>query len=99
VPVLGTPRAVPDALDVLAAALWLALLGAYLAQGPRIVLADLRDPALSPFVSASALTTMLLAAALAAAAFAAGRVLVVVFVAVTVALGGSPRPPLWRLPP
>jgi hypothetical protein len=43
VPVLGTVQAVPGALDVLAAALWLVLAGAYLAQGPRIILADLRD--------------------------------------------------------
>jgi hypothetical protein len=42
VPVLGAPPAVPDALDVLDAAVWLVLAGAYLAQGPRIVLADLR---------------------------------------------------------
>jgi tellurite resistance protein len=88
VPVLGIPQAVPDALDVLAAALWLVLVGAYLAQGPWIVLADLRDPVLSPFVPASALTAMILAAALAADAFVAGRVLVVVFLAVTIALGG-----------
>ena len=86
-PVLGTPQPVPDALDVLDAALWLVLVGAYLAQGPRIIMADLRDPVLSPFVSTSALTAMLLAAALATDVFAAGRVLVVVFVAVTVALG------------
>lgn len=33
-PVLGTPQAVPDALSILDAALWLALVGAYLAQGP-----------------------------------------------------------------
>ena len=64
-PVLGIVQAVPGALDVLAAALWLVLTGAYLAQGPRIVLADLRDPVLSPFVSSSALTAVLLAAALA----------------------------------
>jgi tellurite resistance protein len=88
VPLLGTPQAIPDALDVLDAALWLVLVGAYLAQGPRIVLADLRDPVLSPFVSASALTAMLLAAALAKDAFAAGRVLVIVFLAVTVGIGG-----------
>ena len=88
VPVLGIPQAVPGALDVLAAALWLVLAGAYLAQGPRIILADLRDPVLSPFVPASALTAMLLAAALAQDAPAAGRVLVVVFLAVTIALGG-----------
>ena len=88
VPVLGPVQAVPGALDVLAAALWLVLAGAYLAQGPRIVLADLRDPVLSPFVSSSALTAMLLAAALAQDAPAAGRVLVVVFLAVTIAIGG-----------
>jgi tellurite resistance protein len=88
VPVLGTPQAVPDALNVLDAALWLFLIGAYLAQGPRIVLADLRDRVLSPFVPASALAAMLLAAALAAEAPAAGRVLVVVFLTVTIAIGG-----------
>jgi tellurite resistance protein len=89
VPVLGIPQAVPDALDVLDAVLWLVLVGAYLAQGPRVIMADLRDPVLSPFVSASALTAMILAAALAKeAAPAAGRVLVVVFLAVTIVLGG-----------
>jgi tellurite resistance protein len=88
VPLLGIPQAVPDALDVLDAVLWLVLVGAYLAQGPRIIMADLRDPVLSPFVSASALTAMILAAALAKDAFAAGRVLVIVFLAVTIAIGG-----------
>jgi tellurite resistance protein len=88
VPLLGIPQAVPEALFVLGAVLWLVLVGAYLAQGPRIILADLRDPVLSPFVSASALTAMILAAALAQHAFTAGRVLVIVFLAVTVALGG-----------
>ena len=87
-PLLGTPQAVPDALSILDAALWLVLVGAYLAQGPRIILADLRDPVLSPFVSASALTAMILSATLAKDAFTAGRVLVIVFLAVTIALGG-----------
>ena len=89
VPVLRTPQAIPDTLSILDAAVWLVLVGAYLAQGPRIIMADLRDPVLSPFVSAAALTAMILSAALAKdAAPAAGRVLVVVFLAVTVALGG-----------
>jgi tellurite resistance protein len=88
VPVLGIPPAVPDALDVVDAVLWLVLVGAYLAQGPAIILADLRDPVLSPFVSAAAITAMILAAALAADAFTAGRVLVVVFLAVTIGAGG-----------
>ncbi|HWN60945.1 MAG TPA: hypothetical protein VNO25_09780 [Streptosporangiaceae bacterium] len=87
-PLLGTPQAIPDALSILDAALWLVLVGAYLAQGPRIVLADLRDPVLSPFVSASALTAMLLSAALVNEAFAAGRVLVIVSLAITMGIGG-----------
>jgi tellurite resistance protein len=87
-PLLGTPQAVPDALSILDAALWLVLVAAYLAQGPRIIMADLRDPVLSPFVSASALTALLLAADLAKDAFTVGRVLVIVFLAVTVGLGG-----------
>ena len=73
VPVLRTPQAIPDALSILDAALCLVLVGAYLAQGPRIILADLRDPVLSPFASASALTAMILAATLATDAPAAGR--------------------------
>jgi tellurite resistance protein len=88
VPLLGTPQAIPDALSILDTALWLILTGAYLAQGPRIILADLRDPVLSPFVSVSALTAMILAAALAKDAYAAGRMLVVVFLAVTIGIGG-----------
>jgi tellurite resistance protein len=87
VPLLGTPQAIPDALSILDAALWLVLVGAYLVQGPRIIMADLRDPVLSPFVSASALTAMLLSAALAREAFAAGRVLVSVSLAITIGIG------------
>ena len=88
VPWLGTAQPVSDVLNLLGAALWVVLVGAYLAQGPRIVLADLRDPAASPFVSASALTAMLLSAALAKEAFTAGRLLVIVCLAVTIGIGG-----------
>ena len=88
VPLLGTPQAIPGALSILDAVLWLVLVGLYLAQGSRIILADLRDPVLSPFISSSALTAMILSATLANAAFAAGRVLVIVFLAVAIALGG-----------
>ena len=88
VPLLGTAQLVPDVLNVLDAALWVVLVGAYLVQGPRVIMADLRDPIVSPFVSAAALTAMLLSAALAKEAFAAGRVLVIVCVAVTIVIGG-----------
>ncbi len=87
-PLLGTAQAIPSAFNILDAALWLVLVGAYVAQGPRVILADLRDPVLSPFVSASVITAMLLSAALARDAFAAGRVLVIVCLAMTIALGG-----------
>jgi hypothetical protein len=49
--VLGTPRLVPDAIDILAAAAWLILVSRYAAQGLRQLRADLRDPVLAPFIS------------------------------------------------
>jgi tellurite resistance protein len=87
-PVLGVPGAVADAIYIIAAGVWLALVVAYAAQGPRRMLADLRDPVLTPFSSLAVITPMILAAALATVAPAAGRVLVIIFLAVTVALGG-----------
>jgi len=87
-PVLGVPQAVPGAIDLAGAVLWLVLVSAYLAQGRRVILADLRHPVLSPFVPLAAITAMLLAVALATVAFTAGRVLVIVFLAVTTILGG-----------
>jgi tellurite resistance protein len=60
----------------------------YVAQGARRVLADLRDPVQSPFVAVPGITAMMLAAALASVASLAGRVLVVIFLAVTIGIGG-----------
>jgi tellurite resistance protein len=87
-PVLGTPAAVAYGFFALAAAAWLILLTLYLAQGPRRLLADFRDPVLAPFVSLAAIIPMILATALVTAAFAAGRVLALIFLAVTYAYGG-----------
>jgi len=87
-PLLGVPSAVPDALFILAAAVWCILVVAYVAQGPVQWLADLRDPVLAPFVSVAPLVAVSLGAALAAVAFPAGRVLVITFLALTLALGG-----------
>jgi tellurite resistance protein len=86
--VLGLPPAVPDGFFILAAAVWFVVLVAYVAQGPARVVADLSDQVLAPFVSLPAIIGMTLAAALASVAFGAGRVLVVVFLALSVALGG-----------
>jgi tellurite resistance protein len=85
---LGTSSIIPDAINVLAAVVWVLLTVGYLAQGPRRLLADLSDPVLAPFVSLSAITGMLLAGALSAFAFGAGRVLVGVFLVLTVLAGG-----------
>jgi tellurite resistance protein len=52
------------------------------------MLADLRDPVLSAFPSLAAITPMLLGAALATVVFTAGRILVIIFLAITIALGG-----------
>jgi tellurite resistance protein len=67
---------------------WAVLVAAYLAQGWRQVAADARDPVLAPFVAIPGICAMLLGAALAGPAPGAGRVVVAVFLAVTVALGG-----------
>jgi hypothetical protein len=52
------------------------------------MLADLRDPVLSSFPSLTAITPMMLGAALATAAYTAGRIVVMIFLAMTIALGG-----------
>jgi tellurite resistance protein len=87
-PLFGTSQAVGAAIDILDGILWLVLVGAYLAQGWRVILADLRHPVLSPFVPLPAIAAMFLGAALAGAAYTAGRILVVVFLAITIVIGG-----------
>jgi tellurite resistance protein len=87
-PVLGLPRAVPDVFLAAAALLWLLLVVAYLAQGLPRILADLRDPVLSPFTSLAVITPMIPGAALAEANLTAGRIVVIVFATATIALGG-----------
>ncbi len=85
---LGIPAAVPDAIFILAAAVWVVLVVGYLAQGPAQVLGDWRDGALSPFIPLTVIAPMILAVALSRFAFAAGRIMVVIFLALAVLLGG-----------
>jgi tellurite resistance protein len=85
---LGTPAAVPDAIDILAAVVLLVLGWLYAAQGPRRMLADLRDPVQAPFLAVPSIVAMMLAAALASVSFAAGRALVVTFLVVTIVVAG-----------
>jgi tellurite resistance protein len=85
---LPIPIAAADAILIVAAVIWLTQVAGYVAQGWRQLAADWRDPALAPFMSLIAITPMLLAAGLSHSAFAAGRVLVIVFLAITIAVGG-----------
>jgi tellurite resistance protein len=87
-PELGTPAGVADGIFILTAVVWLVLLAVYLAKGPRLILADLAHPALSPFVSLGLIVPLILSAQLAPYAFAAARVLVLTFLAATIILGG-----------
>jgi len=87
-PTLHTSVVVPDAINILAAAVWLALVMLHAARGLRSALADLRDPVLAPFIPVAAIVGMFLGWALSAYSFAAGRVLVIVFLAITIGLGG-----------
>ena len=84
---LGLPRAVPDAIFIMAAVAWLVLIAGYAAKGPRQVLADLHHPVLAPFVSLAVIIPMILSSALATVAFAAGRAMVIFFLVATIAVG------------
>jgi tellurite resistance protein len=86
---LGVPAAVPAAIAILAAAIWLALVSSYLAQGRAQIAADLTDPVLAPFLGGAVIAPMILGAELAGVSVTAGRVVVVVFLVLTVALGGG----------
>jgi tellurite resistance protein len=85
---LDVPLAVPDAIFILAAAVWAILVAGYLAQGPLRVLGDWRDGEIAPFIPLAVIAPMILAVALSRYALSAGRILVVVFLALTVLLGG-----------
>ena len=85
---LGTPQAVPDALNILTAVVWIGLVVLYAAQGLGQIRADLHDAVFAPFPSLAFITGMLLSAALSRHAFSAGRALVVVFFVLMLLLGG-----------
>jgi tellurite resistance protein len=87
-PLIGSSVVVPNAINILAAVVWLALVALHAARGVHSALADLRDPVLAPFIPVAAIVGMLLSWSLSAYAFSAGRVLVVVFLIVTIVIGG-----------
>lgn len=88
-PTLKTPQAVPDVLNGISAAVWLVILGAYVAQGPRRMVADLSDRIFAPFLALANMTGMMLALGLDIYAPGVARVFLVIFLIATVALGGE----------
>jgi hypothetical protein len=89
----GTPGAVPDILFAAAAAAvaWLLLAAdalGRLIREPRAILAELRDPVLSPFWSLPWLVGMILAIGLEPHAHGAAKVAFLVFFVATLLFGG-----------
>jgi tellurite resistance protein len=85
---LGVSSAVADVIFIVTAAVWAILVAGYLSQGWRQVLADFRDPVLGAFISLAVITPTVLAAALAPSARSAARPLLIIFLVLTVVLGG-----------
>jgi tellurite resistance protein len=86
--VIGAPRAVANALFIVAAVAWVLITVAYFGQGWRRVLGDLRDTVFAPFVSLAFVIPILFGAALYPYAATGGRVIVAVCLAGTVLVGG-----------
>lgn len=87
---LGTPAGIGDALWLLAAVVWIAAIGNYLARsrnhGGR-VLRDLDDPVQGPFASLAPTTGMLIGTHFAASFPLAGRLLVAACIGLALVLG------------
>jgi tellurite resistance protein len=84
----GAPAAVGNAVAVVAAATWALLTVSYVRQGTRRILADMRDPALAPFLAVPMLAGLVLGEDLAPPAPTAGRVIVIIFLVAGLLIGG-----------
>src|SRR4051794_9661253 len=84
----GGPPAVGDVMAVVAAALWIGFLVAYLRQGPRTILADARDAATSPFLAAPVMTAYVLWYMLSLHDPGAARALVIAFLVIGLLMSG-----------
>jgi tellurite resistance protein len=85
---LGAPAVVGEALGIVAAAVWIGLMLAYLRQGPRQILADGRDATLGPFLAAPVMSAYVLAYVLDSRAPGAARALVIVFLVIGLLVSG-----------
>ncbi len=85
---LGVPLLVGDVIFIAAAAVWAILIASYLSQGWRQILADFGDPVLGPFISLAVIEPMVFATALASSAYLAARLVVIIFLPLTLLFGG-----------
>jgi tellurite resistance protein len=85
---IGVSLAVADVIFIVAAVVWVVMVATYLSQGWRQVVADFCDPVLGAFISLAVITPTLLATALMPHAKPAARLLVIIFLALTIVLGG-----------
>jgi tellurite resistance protein len=86
---LGAPEAIGAALGVIAGAVWVGLMIAYLRQGPRRILADARDTTAGPFLAAPVMTAYVLAAGvLAPYGAGAARPIVIGFLVIGLGVSG-----------
>jgi tellurite resistance protein len=87
-PPLGVSHFVGRALALLAATIWACLMVIYFSKGLRRVREDWRNPIVSPFMALIVIVPTLLAGVLCAVELGAGRVCVIIFSSLTVAVGG-----------
>lgn len=85
---LGVTDIVGRILTLLAAVVWVTLVLIYFSKGPRAVQADWRNPIVSPFLALVFIVPTLLAGELCVVALPLGRVLVIIFSSMAIALGG-----------
>jgi tellurite resistance protein len=85
---IGAPRAVGDAIAVVAGVVWCALAAAYLRQGLRRIATDLRDTAAGPLLAAPVISGLLLGIVLSEHAAIAGRIVVIMFLGAGALLSG-----------
>lgn len=85
---IGAPRAVGDAIALIAAVVWCVLVAGYLRQGLRRLVTDARDTAAGPLLAAAVMSALLLGVVLSEHARTAGHVVVIVFLAVGALVSG-----------
>jgi tellurite resistance protein len=86
--VLQISDAIGNVLAIFAACVWGALLVTYGSKGFQMVRHDWHNPILSPFQALILIVPMLLSGILCGTALGVGRVLVIIFSSMTIAMGG-----------